>query len=567
MASNILMDFSALGNLPRDYYQHQQMRDEKSSRDSLKGTPPIGPDGDVDFGALAKRKLAAGDLPGFVQLRTLAIEQEKVKQGNRDSEALVAGFGTPQPPATAPAGPSLAPTSAVPEPAARDLAIRTMIGEAANQGPEGLAAVAHTIQNRLKAGTFGKDIPNIVLARNQFEPWQTRRGELEKIDPNSSQYQMAAKIYDDVIGGRIPDPTKGATHFLNPEIVMQRSGRLPPWAQGDGTKIGQHTFYNPQPTAAAPVASASPGPVAPTLGPTGAPAPALAGVPIQQQVQLLIRAATRPGGSPEVKQAALAILKSTLDKMDLPPKVKEYVYAQGQGFKGTLQEWDRLPEEEKRKSAELKSAIDVREGAEKEIFSGVNKRLGETYEKGVSTIKDIDAIHQMRMAMDSDSGIVTGLLANQRLTIRRIATMFGVDDAKVQNTQGLMASVAQRVFSTIKNLGSGSGITDTDREFARQAAGGELTFDEKAIRKILDIGEKSNRKSLVSHNAQVEKALGVEPALAKYKPGLILEMPGEYTSPKKAGQPATPVRSKQEYDALAPGTTFVGLDGKEYMKP
>jgi hypothetical protein len=46
------------------------------------------------------------------------------------------------------------------------------------------------------------------------------------------------------VQGDTPDPTNGATHFLNPEIVRaRRGGTLPGWAQGSGQRIGDHVFY------------------------------------------------------------------------------------------------------------------------------------------------------------------------------------------------------------------------------------------------------------------------------------------------------------------------------------
>jgi hypothetical protein len=52
---------------------------------------------------------------------------------------------------------------------------------------------------------------------------------------------------DAVLNGATPDPTAGATHFLNPEIVRgRRGGSLPAWARGEGQPIGNHTFYSPE---------------------------------------------------------------------------------------------------------------------------------------------------------------------------------------------------------------------------------------------------------------------------------------------------------------------------------
>jgi hypothetical protein len=128
----------------------------------------------------------------------------------------------------------------------RDLAIRTMLGEAADQGDTGLAAVASVIQNRLKSGNYGDSASQIVLAPGQFEPWHTRAKSLAAISPQSAAYQRAGQLFDQVASGTIKDPTNGATHFLQPDIVRARTGgTLPDWAQGPGQRIGAHVFYKP----------------------------------------------------------------------------------------------------------------------------------------------------------------------------------------------------------------------------------------------------------------------------------------------------------------------------------
>jgi len=125
--------------------------------------------------------------------------------------------------------------------------IRTILGEAAQEGPQGQAAVAHVILNRAAAGSYGKTPADVVLAPNQFEPWTTRSKELLAIKPTSRAYQETSDILDMVNSGDIPDPTGGATHFLNPDIVRQRrGGSLPSWAGQPLVSIGGHTFYAPQ---------------------------------------------------------------------------------------------------------------------------------------------------------------------------------------------------------------------------------------------------------------------------------------------------------------------------------
>jgi hypothetical protein len=128
----------------------------------------------------------------------------------------------------------------------RDYLIRTVAFEAGNEPALGKAAVAHVVLNRKRSGRWGHTVRKIVTQPWQFEPWMTKRAEIEKLSPDDAHYRKAARIADAVLDGDIPDPTLGATHFLNAAIVRQRrGGSLPRWAQGEGLVIGRHTFYSP----------------------------------------------------------------------------------------------------------------------------------------------------------------------------------------------------------------------------------------------------------------------------------------------------------------------------------
>jgi N-acetylmuramoyl-L-alanine amidase len=128
----------------------------------------------------------------------------------------------------------------------RDYLIRTIVFEALGETEIGKAAVASVILNRKRNGSWGDSIRDVVTYPRQFEPWMTRKDEIEKLSPNDARYLNAAKIADGVLAGLIPDPTAGATFFLNPVVVRQRrGGSLPSWAEGDGQPIGRHVFYSP----------------------------------------------------------------------------------------------------------------------------------------------------------------------------------------------------------------------------------------------------------------------------------------------------------------------------------
>lgn len=126
----------------------------------------------------------------------------------------------------------------------RDYLIRTLVFEASGETEVGKAAVAHVILNRARLGRWGGTIKEVVMRPWQFEPWMTRRGEMQRMAPHEARYRDAARIADAVLLGETPDPTAGATHFLNPVIVRERrGGSLPNWARREGLPIGRHTFY------------------------------------------------------------------------------------------------------------------------------------------------------------------------------------------------------------------------------------------------------------------------------------------------------------------------------------
>jgi spore germination cell wall hydrolase CwlJ-like protein len=137
--------------------------------------------------------------------------------------------------------------SADPAAEERDYLIRTLVFEASGETEIGMAAVAHVILNRKRSGRWGDKIQDVVTYPQQFEPWMTRKDDIEQLSPSDPRYLKAAVIADGVLAGLISDPTAGATHFLNPIVVRQRrGGSLPSWAAAHGQPFGRHVFYSPE---------------------------------------------------------------------------------------------------------------------------------------------------------------------------------------------------------------------------------------------------------------------------------------------------------------------------------
>lgn len=134
-------------------------------------------------------------------------------------------------------------------PQERDLAIRVVLAEAAKEGPQGMAAVAHVIRNRVATGSYGDGLGGVLTKKYAFEP-MLHYGTGKNNDPARFKeaepvYQEAARIFDAVSAGGVADPTKGATHFLAKGLQSDLGRDTPAWAKKPLTQIGGHTFYSP----------------------------------------------------------------------------------------------------------------------------------------------------------------------------------------------------------------------------------------------------------------------------------------------------------------------------------
>jgi hypothetical protein len=64
--------------------------------------------------------------------------------------------------------------------------------------------------------------------------------------------------------------------------------------------------------------------------------------------------------------------------------------------------------------------------------------------------------------------------------------------------------MAANTGNLIKQFGAGTAISDADRAYATKAAAGEITMDETAIRKVLDINDRAARNVIAKHNKSVK---------------------------------------------------------------
>ncbi len=105
-----------------------------------------------------------------------------------------------------------------------------------------------------------------------------------------------------------------------------------------------------------------------------------------------------------------------------------------------------------------------------------------------------------------DSGAYTGAGAGGKVALTKWAETLGIpvpQDA-ANNSQVFEAVMGQAVGQIIKQFGAGTGLSDADRSYARDIAGGNIELNEAAIRKILAIAKKTAQATIDSYNAQAD---------------------------------------------------------------
>jgi hypothetical protein len=168
------------------------------------------------------------------------------------------------------------------------------------------------------------------------------------------------------------------------------------------------------------------------------------------------------------------------------------------------------PVEEQKKRIAKAGAVNVNLPAQEKAFEGeLGKGQAEDLIKSRAAARDassiIDTVKTGRDIMKS--GMITGAGADFLVNFNQGLKTAGIDagyaDAAA-NSQAFSANMAGNVGKLIKQFGAGTGLSDADREFAKDMAGGRISLDAKAINKILDINERAARNVITRHNKDVK---------------------------------------------------------------
>jgi hypothetical protein len=158
----------------------------------------------------------------------------------------------------------------------------------------------------------------------------------------------------------------------------------------------------------------------------------------------------------------------------------------------------------------------------KELGEAQGRMVADGYKAAEDAVSTMDTINIGRDLLNK--GVITGFGADFLVNAGQALKQVGIDlnsDAAA-NAQTYAATLAGNVGRLIKLFGAGTGLSNADREYAEKMAGGKISLDERALRRILDINERSARNVITKHNANVDR----------FKAGdeFKIEMPPERTS-------------------------------------
>lgn len=184
--------------------------------------------------------------------------------------------------------------------------------------------------------------------------------------------------------------------------------------------------------------------------------------------------------------------------LDVPDKpttdIQEYEYARQQGFSGTFSDFQQ---QMRRAGA---TSVNVGGGENRQVFDAV----AESATAARAAVTGLNSLTEARKAVEG--GIISGAGADTRLGLQRVGALLGVVDPEIiQNTETFRSAIAPQVAAMMKATVGSTQISNADREFAQQAAGGSIALNDGTIRRLLDVMERAGKASVQSHMDRLNK--------------------------------------------------------------
>jgi hypothetical protein len=155
------------------------------------------------------------------------------------------------------------------------------------------------------------------------------------------------------------------------------------------------------------------------------------------------------------------------------------------------------------------SAANITMGTEKkygEVFAG---KMAETDITKMTTAEKAPQLAESAnriIDLVKQGNVFTGPIAEIKLNVARGLNVLGADnDAKIANTESLIAATGQSTLDAIKgaNLGTGQGFTNKDLDFLKGIAGGKIDFKPETLMELARLQHLAAIRSAEAWNKRV----------------------------------------------------------------
>lgn len=316
-----------------------------------------------------------------------------------------------------------------------------------------------------------------------------------------------------------PRPQPAPMSSVNPQagaIPAALAGPRPggpvmPSAKVWGDQEAEAAGLYEKPTQVASLAPAAPSSApAPTPTPTPAPAPVATPAPTDPQMQAAkariaeMLASDNPQMRKLGQNMAQTLLTTQLSGDKPTDEMREYKLDADQRKSRGENPLSFFDFKSKLKQAGATNiTTNVGGGSDKQIFDAMD----ESAKAARQTAQGLTGLREARAAIEG--GAVTGQWANEKLALQKVGASLGITDpSKIVNTETFRAAIAPQIAAVLKSTVGTTNISNTDREFAEKAAGGNITLDEKSILRLMDIMERASAGQLEGHQKRLEKVYG-----------------------------------------------------------
>ena len=154
----------------------------------------------------------------------------------------------------------------------------------------------------------------------------------------------------------------------------------------------------------------------------------------------------------------------------------------------------------------------------------------------LNSIPNLQFMEKMLNVVGDEGEIITGRLGPQELFLKSVAKDLGFGEFKdVDATQAYLATAGRQVGQVIRLFGSGTGLSDADREYAEKIAGGSQKMTKEALQKLVAMAKRGIEGQVNLFNNQIQRT---------YTPDIV----GDPTSKFALARLITPTEGLLDYD-------------------